>query len=181
MDRQQMNGKQNDSELDQNQQEKSMSPKAHVALTGFIGGVFWSAIAYLAYYFHFTEVGPKVIISSWASDRWANGALGFFITIILCGLASIVISFIYYVILRKVSSLLVTIVFGAITWAIVHLAFVPLFPSMKGIKEMDLNTLITTLCLYVLFGVFIGVSISFDEKERQRKKESKKQSSEVQS
>lgn len=165
MENQQQNEK-NDSQLDQNKQEKQLSQGANVALTGFIGGLFWSALAQLAYYFHFTEVAPKVILMGVFSDRLSHGIIGNLIAILLYGLVSIVVAFIYYAILRKIRSIFVGILFGAAIWALVHLALVPFFPGLLNIMEMNFNTLVTTLCLYILYGVFIGVSIGFDYNER---------------
>lgn len=181
MDQQPNSTESKNKNLDQNQQEKPLSTGTSVALIGFIGGMFWSALAMLAYYFNFTEISPKVIISSWAADAWMNGVLGFFILIILYGLVSIIVAFIYYATLRKVRNIFASIFFGLVLWACVHFALVPLFPDMLKITEMTIDTAVTTICLYILYGVFIGVSISFDESERKRKKEVEKHSSEVQS
>jgi len=156
---------------DQSKQEKPFSQITNVALIGFIGGLFWSALGQLAYYFSFTEIGPKVIISGWASDRWRDGVLGGVVTIVLCGLLSIIVALIYYALLRKVNNLLICMLFGVGIWAIVHMAFIPFFPNLMPIKSMNMNTLVTTLCIYILYGVFIGISISFDESERKRMKE----------
>ncbi len=40
-----------DAQLEQNKREKPMPVLAKVALIGFIGGVFWSFLAYCAYFF----------------------------------------------------------------------------------------------------------------------------------
>ncbi|MEH6940362.1 YqhR family membrane protein [Bacillus sp. JJ722] len=171
MENELQNGKKSDADLDQNQQEKQLSQTANVALTGFIGGLFWSALGQLAYYFHFTDIGPKVIFMGWVSDKWAKGFLGTVIALLLYGLVSILVAFLYYAFLRKVRSLSATILFGVAIWAIAHFVFVPFSPGMKAITDMDLNTLVTTLCLYILYGVFIGVSVSFDYSERLRQEE----------
>ncbi|MGM9926221.1 MAG: YqhR family membrane protein [Bacillus sp. (in: firmicutes)] len=178
--KQQQNDSGQEQKYDQNKQEKPLSQKANVALIGFIGGAFWSALGCLAHYFNFTEVGPTVILSGWAPDRWAHGFLGTVIAILLYGLVSILVAFLYYAILRKVLSIFAGILFGIAIWAVVHLAFVPLFPGLKGITEMDLDSFVTTICLYILYGVFIGFSISFDANERARQKEMEQQEPNVQ-
>ena len=156
---------------DQNKQEKPLSQVLNVALIGFVGGVLWSILGEGAYYFSFTEIWPRILISGWASDRWKDGFLGFFVTILLYGVLSILVAYLYYALLRKVNKLFICILFGVIIWAIVHVGFVPFFADMVTIKEMNMDTLVTTICLYILYGVFIGVSISFDESERTRLKE----------
>ncbi|MEH7367342.1 YqhR family membrane protein, partial [Priestia megaterium] len=40
------------------------------------------------------------------------------------------------------------------------------------IGELPANTIISSLCIYILYGVFIGYSISFEAAELQTKDES---------
>jgi len=163
------NEKQNNNR--KSKQEKPVSQLGNVVLIGFIGGLFWSALGQLSHYFNFTEMGPTVLLDGWHSYRWTDGYLGIIISILLCGIIAIAAAFLYYWLLRKQSHLFVSIIFGVFLWLVVHLALVPLFPTMLSIREMDFNTIVTTVCLYILFGVFVGVSISFDESERKRQKE----------
>ncbi len=177
----QSNNSGNNPELDQNKTEKPLSAGTSVALTGFVGGLLWSAVSLLAYYFNFMEISPRVLIYSWAADSWKHGALGIIVTILLYGLLSIGAAFLYYLFFRKVDHLFVGILYGAGLWAIIHTLLVPLFPGMKKINELSFDSLTTTICLFIIYGVFIGVSISFDESERQRKKEVQKKAEEMQS
>ncbi|MFP3489296.1 YqhR family membrane protein, partial [Staphylococcus sp. SIMBA_130] len=45
----------------------------------------------------------------------------------------------------------------------------PMFIDLPTITKLDRNTVITTICLYLLYGVFIGYSISFEYHENQQK------------
>jgi len=159
-------------------QEKPISQIGNVFLIGFIGGIFWSVLGQLSHYFNFTEIGPTVVLGAWKASLWTDGYLGIIISILVCGFAGIAAAFLYYLMLRKQSQLFVSILFGVALWIIVHLVLVPLFPTMPAFREMDFNTIVTTVCLYILFGVFIGVSVSFDESERQGQKELDQQQTE---
>lgn len=159
-------------------QEKPVSQIGNVVLIGFIGGIFWSALGQLSHYFNFTKTAPTTVLGAWKTYSWTDGYLGIIISILICGLAGIVAAFLYYWILRKQSQLFVSIIFGALLWFLVHLVLGPIFPTMPTIREMDYNTIVTTFCLYILFGVFVGVSVSFDESERQGQKELDQQQSE---
>lgn len=152
-------------------QEKPISQIGNVFLIGFIGGLFWSAIGQLSHYFNFTEIGPAVVLGAWNRFSWTDGFIGIIIGILVCGLAGIVAAFLYYWLLRKQDQLLVSIIYGVVLWVLVHLVLVRFLPTMPVVQEMDFNTVVTTVCLYILFGVFVGVSISFDENERQRQEE----------
>ena len=162
----------------QSKQEKPISQIGNVFLIGFIGGIFWSILGQLSHYFNFTEIGPTVVLGAWKTETWTDGYLGIIISILICGLAGIGAAFLYYLILRKQSQLFVSIIFGVLLWFLVHFALAPIFPTMPTIQDVDFNTVVTTLCLYILFGVFIGVSVSFDESERQRQKELDQQQNE---
>ncbi|WP_236634724.1 YqhR family membrane protein [Alteribacter lacisalsi] len=157
------NGKQ-----EQNNTEEALSYHATVAVIGFFGGVFWSALAYVAYVFSFTRVGPSMILLPWALPDWKNGWLGQLIGILAIGIISIGVAFIYRIVFVKINKMWPGAVFGFVLWAIVFGAFNPMFPGVDPLTRMDVNTLITTLCLYVLYGAFIGYSVAYEYDERLR-------------
>lgn len=43
--------------------------------------------------------------------------------------------------------------------------FNPIFEDVKSITELKSDTIVTTLCLYILYGLFVGYSISFNYNE----------------
>lgn len=162
-------------QLEQNQQEKPMSFITLVVITGFIGGILWSALGYLGYVFNFTEIRPNVVLEPWALGNWKNKWQGTILSLILIGGFSILAALIYYSLLRKVTGLLGGIVYGLVIFLFVFFALNPLFPSMKPVQELSKNTIITSICLYVLYGTFIGYTISYEEQERQYKKSREKE------
>ncbi|MGN1400691.1 MAG: YqhR family membrane protein [Bacillus sp. (in: firmicutes)] len=165
--------------LDQNKQETQMPGKITVLQIGAVGGLFFSLVAFFASYFNFMEVDPRFLISWWPTDAWQKPLLGALIAILMYGLLSIIIAFIYYAILRKVYNLYVCILFGVSLWAIMHIVLGSFIPAVTGVGEMTFDTMVTSLCLYILYGVFVGYSISYDESERKRRKEVERQASEA--
>ncbi|TMW73763.1 YqhR family membrane protein [Alteribacter natronophilus] len=153
-------------EKEQNQTEEPLSYNAIVAITGFFGGLFWSALGYAAYVFNFAKAGPNMILLPWALPDWKNGWLGQLIGILAIGVVSIGVAFIYRLLLAKVNKLWPGIIFGFVLWAIVFGAFNPMFPGVDPLTELDVNTIVTTLCLYVLYGAFIGYSVAYEYGER---------------
>lgn len=148
--------------LEQNKKEEPLSPGARTAITGIFGGLFWGLIGYLAYLFSFTKVPPNVILEPWLIGDWKTGVLGQFISIFVLGLISILVAFGYLATLRKFDKIWISMLFGLVLWGIVFFVLNPVFPGIDPIREMDRNTLVTTLCLFVLYGTFIGYSISFE-------------------
>jgi hypothetical protein len=150
--------------------EQPMSFMALVILTGFIGGIAFSSLAYLAYIFDFTYISPRVILEPWALGDWKKDWLGIVMTILFFGALSIIAALIYYAMLRKFKSMWVGIAYGLILFLLVFFIFNPIFPGIPSFNQLKLNTLITSICLYALFGLFIGYTISYEETEINNKK-----------
>ncbi|PLR84468.1 hypothetical protein CVD25_04520 [Bacillus canaveralius] len=158
--------------LEQNQQEKTMSFIAMVILTGFFGGILWSGLAYIAYLFNFTNIRPNIILEPWALGDWKGQWLGTIISIIMIGIISIAAALLYYAVLRRFRSMWVGIGYGIVLFGLVFFILNPIFPGIRPFAELNRNTIITSICFYVLYGVFVGYSISYEENElRIRKKQ----------
>lgn len=152
-------------QLEQNQREKPMSFLTMVITTGLIGGMLWSGLGYFAYVFNLTEIRPNVILEPWAIGDWKEGWLGTVISIGMIGVLSIVVALIYYAALRRFPSIFVGMVYGILLFLLVFLVLNPIFPGISPIKELSRNTIITSICFYILYGVFVGYSISYEESE----------------
>jgi hypothetical protein len=162
-----------ENKLEQEQHEKPMSLIGLAVITGLFGGIFWSAIAYLAYVFNFTEIRPNVILEPWTIGDWKVGWLGTIISIIIIGMLSIGVALIYYFTLRKINRIYIGIGYGLALFLLVFFVLNPIFPGIAPIKDLSRNTLVTSICFYVLYGVFIGYSISYEESEIRKTRESK--------
>lgn len=136
-----------------------------VVSTGFIGGAGLSFIGYLFSFFHFSEVSPNMLLQPFFLGDWKTGLLGTFISIILIGILSIGAALIYYVFLRRFTGMWAGLIYGAVLWAIVFFLFNPIFPDISAVNELKSETLVSSFCLYLLFGLFAGYSISFDYHE----------------
>lgn len=162
-----------ENKLEQDQREKPMSLLGLAVITGLFGGIFWSSIAYLAYIFNFTEIRPNVILEPWTIGDWKEGWLGTVISIVLIGLLSIGAALIYYFTLRKFTPLYVGIGYGLALFLLVFLVLNPIFPGIAPFGELSRNTIVTSICFYILFGAFVGYSISYEESEIRKMKEAK--------
>src|SRR5690606_33186290 len=117
----------------------------------------------LAYVFNFTEIRPNVILEPWTIGAWKEGWLGTTISILLIGVISIVAALIYYAALRKFPNILVGAGYGIVLFLLVFFVLNPIFPGISPFHELERNTIITSVCFYILFGVFVGYSISYEE------------------
>ena len=163
--------------------ENTMYEKAHsisfiqmVMVTGFVGGVIWSLVAYLSYFLQFTKIEPNILLEPFTVGNWKESWIGIVITIFVYGILSIGVAFLYYLVLKKLKSMWVGIFYGIALFLIVFFILNPIFPSMKPFFRIDSNTIITSVCIYVLYGVFIGYSISYEHSNithLEKKKEKK--------
>ncbi|MFA9559420.1 YqhR family membrane protein [Evansella sp. AB-rgal1] len=151
---------------EQDQTEEALSFNGSIALIGLFGGLFWSLIGYIAFYLNFARVGPALALMPWALGDWKNGWLGQLIGIVFIGLVSIAVAFLYRLLFAKINKPWPGLLYGLILWFIIFWLFNPMFPGLKPLTQLDLNTIITTLCLYIVYGLFIGYSISYEYHER---------------
>ncbi|MGD7007801.1 YqhR family membrane protein [Metabacillus sp. 84] len=151
----------------------AVSILGRVASTGFAGGLLWSAGGFIAAFFKLAEVSPNMILQPISAGAWKDGAAGNIVSICLLSVISIGIAFIYYLMFRKIHSIWGGIGFGIGLWGLVFFLVLPLFPVLKTAAQLSSDTIVTTLCIYILYGMFIGYSISYDYSEVQKETESK--------
>jgi len=157
-------------ELEQNQKEQPMSMLAKVMITGFVGGILWSLIGYLAYIFNFTTISPNLVLTPFAIGDWKYDTIGNIIGVFFNGLVAVIVALLYYAFFKNFKSFWSSIVFGVALWAVVFYLLTPIFPNIKSVQKLDLNTNVTMICIYILFGVFVGYSISFEYNELKESK-----------
>lgn len=137
------------------------------AITGFSGGVFWGLISLAMYYFNFLEISPKMyVLRPWIKAEWTNRFLGDMVSLLLVGMLSIIIAFIYSLLFKKVHSIWIGLMYGIILWIILFLVVHPFFSNIPSIDQFTRETIVSSLSLFILYGTFIGYSISYDYYER---------------
>ncbi|WP_164668639.1 YqhR family membrane protein [Virgibacillus doumboii] len=165
-----------DTRLEQDKQEQPISVVSRSLITGFIGGIIWGSFGVVLYFFNFSEVAPKsYLLRSWLTADWIDSWLGNIVSILMVGVLSLLTAFIYYMLFKKVNSLWMGTGFGVILWVIIFYILQPIFPNIPYLMELDRYTIVSTLCLYILYGTFIGYSISYDYNDTIRKSEEKKE------
>ncbi|MGE6258988.1 YqhR family membrane protein [Heyndrickxia sporothermodurans] len=140
-------------------------------ITGFVGGILWSLIAYVFYYFNFLSIEPNILLEPFTVGTWRESWIGILLCIILYGIISIGVAIVYYILFKKIPTMWMGIGFGLILYLIVFIILNPIFPSMNPFFQIDANTHIGTACVYALYGLFIGYSISYEYNEMKYFKE----------
>jgi len=144
--------------------------------TGLIGGLLLGFFGSMLYYFNFTEVAPRTyLLESWLTVEWIDSWKGDLLASLALGLLSILIAFVYYGLAKRMRTIWSGIGFGVFLWLLLFVLFQPLFTNIQKIGDLSLDTIITTGTLFILYGMFVGYSISYDYHDTRifHKKESK--------
>jgi uncharacterized membrane protein YagU involved in acid resistance len=135
-------------------------------IIGVVGGVIWSTLLAITYYFNFTEIAPKTyLLKPWIQEGWTDRFIGHIVSIVLAGIISIFLAIIYYILFQKMNSMWVGIFYGILLWIAIFFLFQPFLPQTTPMLELSGDTWITTLTIFVLYGLFVGFSISYDYHE----------------
>lgn len=145
---------------------------ANVAIIGFFAGIMASFTGIVVSYFNLLEFSSTFILTSWTNVKWASGWQGMILTVFLFGIISIVISYLYYFTLKKFNRMSVFILYGLIWWAILLFLMNPMFKELPAFSKLSTQSIITSLCMFILYGVFVGYSISYDYDEYTKEQQS---------
>jgi len=130
-------------------------------IIGFVGGILWSFVWYIGYVFHFTEVGPNMLLLLFPFGGWKSQVVGQYVGIFTFGCLSIGVAFFYYFFFKKFLGILPGIIFGIVIWG--GLSIVLPAVNYHAISMMDVchQTITTNVCIAILYGVFISYSVSY--------------------
>lgn len=161
--------------MSEKSQEEVRKENNYIFSVGFCGGLFTSGLAYIAHFLNFIPFGPGVLLQTlpmYSQTPWMRGPLGHIIGILIISLLSIVSAYIYYGLFRKMDTPWVGIWYGLALWVIIFLGLNQMIPNVKTVGELGLNTNITFVSIFIIYGLFVGYSISFEHKLKQLEKES---------
>lgn len=153
---------------EQNKTEQPMKYQTKVILIGFFGGLLSSLLGLFSFYFHFMAFGPALILMPWALGEWKTTYIGQSVGVAVIAVVSILIAFIYKWLFQKVNSMWAGVGFGATLWVIVFYICNPFIPGLKSVQQMGINSLVTSFSLFILYGLFIGYSISYEYQQQKQ-------------
>lgn len=163
-----MTENQNEQQDIQKHQQSTNSFSSMVAQIGLFGGIIWGVVCFVAYYLNLTKVGPALFINPWALGDWKHKVLGQLIGIVAISIISIGVAFLYRALFAKFKSITLSLLYGASLWALVFYVLKPIFPDLLPLTKIGWNTIVTTACIFLLYGLFIGYSISYHYEENQK-------------
>lgn len=129
---------------------------------GLWAGIIWGAVRIMEHYFKFTSLPPGFLVEAFYKRSfllsWRGYLFGWFTFILFSVLASLL----YSAMFAKVSGPWAGVGYGAVWWMLIFLLIGPTTGMMNWIAYMDGNTIITELCLFLVWGLFIGYSIALE-------------------
>ncbi|OME86855.1 hypothetical protein BK120_07990 [Paenibacillus sp. FSL A5-0031] len=143
-------------------QDHVTNPWLYAIKIGFFAGLIWGVVRWMFFEMNFTKVLPGFVADPFFKASFLKTGWGEVVSIGAFIIFSIVAAFLYKVILGKLRGPWPGIIYGLVWWAILFIAVGPLLGVMPGITKAGWNTLYTELCVFLLWGVFIGYSIAFE-------------------
>lgn len=130
-------------------------------IVGGVGGAFWTLLHYVAYFMNFTKIGPSVYVAPFFQDDVLNRPLAQFAGIGVATVLSVVIALGYAFSLAEFYSPWIGVGLGAGLFGAFYYGISPVFGlTKKPIHVLGMNTFATELSLFILWGLFVGFSLS---------------------
>lgn len=151
----------------QRKDDTPMSSQQLVVFTGIFGALIWGGMHGALYFFHFSQVSLYSVKGWFGIGKLENVWANFAVTVVLVCLISLLISYIYYYTLRKKNHFGIFLGFGAVLFFITFVVLQPLNKSLPPITTLDMETNVTNFCIFLLYGVFVAYTISYDYAQQQ--------------
>lgn len=129
---------------------------------GFFAGLIWGTFKILLYLIKFTKVIPAFLAEPFFKNDFLKSWNGHFIGLLFFIVFSISAALLYTVLFLKWKGPWIGLAYGMAWWAVLYLLIGPVSGMVKPVNRLDANSLITDMCLFALWGVFIGFSISYE-------------------
>lgn len=147
---------------DNDEHQHPTNPWLYSLKIGFFAGLIWGIVRWMFYEMKFTKVLPGFAAdpffqSSFLKTGWGEVVgIGFFV------LFSMGAALLYTLALGRLHGPWPGVLYGAAWWVVLFVAVGPMLGIMESVRAAGWNTLYTEICVFLLWGVFIGYSITFE-------------------
>ncbi|WNR42574.1 YqhR family membrane protein [Paenibacillus roseipurpureus] len=143
-------------------EKKKTNRGVFVLYIGFFAGLIWGAVKIFENYFKFTSIGIGFMAEPFFKHDFFNTWLGLFIGWFMFTLFSIFAASIYMMTLWRLRSAIWGLCYGAVWWALLYFVIGPITGMFYWVHELELTTVISDFCLFLVWGMFIGYSIAIE-------------------
>jgi uncharacterized membrane protein YagU involved in acid resistance len=134
----------------------------YTSFIGAIAGLIWGSVRILFHYLHFTKLDSTFVAEPFFNHSFLTKKWGVYIGLFAFVLFSMVCANLYALFFRKIKGPWPGIGFGIFIWATLFMFIGPAFDMIRAIWKWDLNTMIAECCIFLMWGLFIGYSISYE-------------------
>ncbi|TXK71870.1 YqhR family membrane protein [Paenibacillus sp. N3.4] len=129
---------------------------------GFFAGFLWGALKIVEQYLKFTTIVIGFLVEPFFKHEflltWKGMLIGWgFFTVF-----SIIAAFIYMAAFWKLQGPWWGLAYGVFWWIALYLIIGPISGMTYWITALDIDTILSEFCLFLLWGMFIGYSISVE-------------------
>lgn len=129
---------------------------------GFFAGLIWGGFKQLFYFLEFTKAPPAFMLEPWLKAEFIRGAAGQWTGLGVFILFSLAAACLYGLMLSRVRGPWPGIAYGFAWWIALFVAIGPYAGMTPKLGKLDMNSMLTEACIFVLWGVFIGYSIALE-------------------
>jgi uncharacterized membrane protein YagU involved in acid resistance len=143
-------------------EQKHTNPITYGLYIGFFAGLIWGGVKMIEFAMRFTQVVPGFLVEPFFQHAYLVTYMGLAIGYGSFILFSVVAALLYSLFLRKLKGPWIGIGYGLAWWGLLYLLVGPLTDMVRPVTQLDINSFVTDLSLFILWGLFIGYSIAME-------------------
>jgi branched-subunit amino acid transport protein len=149
----------------QTEARRRTNPWLFALSTGFFGGVLWGGLRIFFHYFKFSSIVPGFLIEPYFRHSFLKSVPGYLAGWLSFIVFSMLAALLYSLLLRKWKGPWPGIAYGAAWWLALFAVAGPVSGITPELHRLSGDTITSEICLFVLWGLFIGYTISFEFNE----------------
>jgi len=146
----------------QTEAKRRTNPWLFALSTGFFGGILWGGLRIVFHYLKFTSIVPGFLIEPWFHHPFLEQAAGYLAGWLSFVVFSMAAALLYALALRNLKGPWPGIAYGAAWWLILFALAGPAAGITPELGRLNADTITSEACLFVLWGLFIGYTISYE-------------------
>ncbi|EFM09897.1 conserved hypothetical protein [Paenibacillus curdlanolyticus YK9] len=142
--------------------KKHTNPLTFCLSLGFFAGLIWGVVRGVSYWLQFTKVMPGMLAEPFFKHSFLDTGWGYAVGIAVFIVFSMIAALLYYALFGRLAGPYMGIIYGLLWWVAIFAALGPAMKITPALTVIGWDTLLTELCVFTLWGVFIGYSIAFE-------------------
>ncbi|MFC5532557.1 YqhR family membrane protein [Cohnella yongneupensis] len=146
----------------------------HSLKIGLFAGIIWGLVRWLATGLNFTQVTQAYLLDPFVSRQLLGSGWWQFAGWIAFIVMSVLAAVVYWLVLGKLRGPWPGLAFGAVWWGVFYALIGPMIGAVPPLRTIGWDSMVADFCLYVVWGLFIGFSISFELHDEMQREPTKK-------